>query len=247
MGSSGGILGPVSNVLFGDGGAGAAQSAAMAQQGAAGRAYREARDIMAPVSTAALLTSDSAIKAQERGLARQEELIKQIDPAIIEASQQALKLLRGESSSALAPVERQRAQQRQTLLNSLREQLGPGAETSTAGMQALSRFDSETSNLTASQQQNALQGIGSIYGTLSNFKPSMGQEAGVLGNLASNRFGIAQNQASTLLGAQQGVIQNAGAQYTGAVLRGQQNAAFGQALIGGAGTALGGYLGGMGK
>lgn len=240
MGGGGGLLGRTSEFLFGDGGAEAAGNAAMSQQAAADRAYREARRIMAPVATASLLTADTAIKAQERGLARQEELIAQIDPAIIEASQQALKLLRGESSSTLAPLERQRAQQRQTLLNTLREQLGPGAETSTAGMQALTRFDSETSNVMAGQQQNALQGIGSIYGTLSNFKPSIAQEAGALSGLAANRFGIAQGQASTLMGAQQAVIQNAGAQFTGDVLRGQARSQGGQFLIAAAAQAAGG-------
>ena len=124
----------------------AAQAAAMAQQQAAQAAYDETAGIVNPATTAGLLAFDRDIKNQEKNLSRQEQLISQLDPTIIEASQQALRLLRGESSSTLAPIQAQRDQQRQKLMNSLRQQLGPGAESSTAGIQALTRFDAETNH-----------------------------------------------------------------------------------------------------
>lgn len=221
----------------------AAQNAAMAQQQAAREAFARTE---AP-TVAALSQFDTAIKSQERNLARQEQLISQIDPTILEASQQALKLLRGEESSALAPAKAQRDMQRQKLLSSLREQLGPGAETSTAGIQALTRFDAETNSLMAGAQQQALSNMGQTFGTFSSYKPNMGQEATTFGNLAQGRVGVAFDRERA---AGQGLQQTAGAQYTGQMVRAQgQMAQAGQMQqIGGQliGAGLGGMMGGGG-
>ncbi len=234
----GGVLGSVSQTLFGDGGAAAAQRAAMMQQAEFQRAYAQYEGDVNTTTTSGLLALDKDIANQERNLGRQEQLIAQIDPTIIEASQQALKLLKGEQSSTLAPMERQRAQQRQGVLNSLRERLGPGAETSTAGMQALSRFDSETNNLLAGQQQSALHGLGGIAGQFNSIRPDMLREISGLSGFGQAKTGLGFQRANGLFNARQGLVQNAGASETGAVLRGQQNAAFGQTAL----TAAGAYL-----
>lgn len=245
MGKKGGVLGGVSQTLFGDGGAGAAQNAALAQQSEANAAYRETRDIVNPATVQGLLAFDKDIKNQETNLERQQQLISQIDPTIIAASQQALKLLNGEESSALSPLRNQRAQQRQKLLNSLREQLGPGAETSTAGIQALTKFDSETDNVFANAQQNALQGLGNTAGQFTGARPDMNREIMSLAGLNQGRTGLQFNQASLLNQARQGVIQNAGAQFTKDVMTGKQNQAFGQSLVTGALTGGLGLAGAM--
>jgi hypothetical protein len=207
-----------------------AQKAATAQQQEAQAGYDQYAQSMQPATTAALLQFDKSISAQEKNLARQEELAAQIDPAIIEASQQALRLLKGEQSSALAPLQRQRDQQRQTLLNTLREQLGPGAETSTAGMQALTRFDSETSNLMAGGQQQALGNLGSLMGQFRAAGPDILREASGLGSLASGRYGVQQQTSQGLLGARSGLFQTAGAQYTGEMIRAQNRFNFAKSL-----------------
>lgn len=231
MGKKGGVFGGVSQTLFGDGGAGAAQNAALAQQGEAGRAYQQTADIVNPATVQGLLAFDKDIANQSRNLERQEKLISQIDPTLIEASQQALKLLRGEESSTLNPLRNQRAQQRQKLLNSLREQLGPGAETSTAGIQALTKFDSETDNLFSNAQQNAIQGLGNTANQFNATRPDMNREIMSLAGLNQGRTGLQFNQASLLNQARQGVINNAGAQYTKDVMTGKQNQAFGQQML----------------
>lgn len=242
-GSKGGVFGGATEMLFGDSGARAAGKAAMAQQAAAQQGYQQYADIVNPATTAGLLSLDRDIANQEKNLSRQEQLISQIDPTIIEASQQALRLLKGEQSSALAPVQRQRDQQRQTLLNTLREQLGPGAENSTAGIQALTRFDSETNNLLAGQQQAALQGLGGIAGQFNAVRPDMFREISGLSNFGQAKAGLSFQQAQGLLAARNPLIQNAGAQYTKDVLLGQQRSAFGQQLFGmaaqGAAAAMG--------
>jgi hypothetical protein len=238
----------------------AAQNAAMAQQAAAQANYNETASIINPASVQALTSLDRDIANQDKNLSRQEQLISQLDPTIIEASQQALKLLRGEQSSTLAPVQAQRTQQRQKLVNSLREQLGPGAETSTAGIQALTRFDSETNNLMAGQQQSALAGLGNVSSQFSSQRPDMFREIMGLSSLGQQKFGVESQRASMLSNARAGLQQTAGAQYTGDLLRAQsQQAQINQVMqlggtaagfaVGGpggaaAGSTLGGVLGG---
>lgn len=226
----------------------AAQGAAMAQQAAAQANYDETASIVNPASVKALLSLDQDIANQSKNLARQEKMIAAIDPTILEASQQALKLIRGESSSTLGPVQEQRNLQRQKLLNQLREQLGPGAETSTAGIQALTRFDSETNQLMAGHQQQALSQMGNISSQFSAQRPDMFREIMGLSGLGQAKFGVESQRASMLSNARMGLQQTAGAQFTGDMIKGKaEQAQFGQLMqlgMTGAGMALGGPAGG---
>jgi hypothetical protein len=240
-GGGGGVLGGVNNFLFGDGGADAAQKAALAQQSAANAAYQETKGIVNPATVAGLASFDQSIAQQDKNLSRQEQLISQLDPTIIEASQQALKLLRGEKSQTLGPLEQQRATQREKLISSLREQLGPGAETSTAGIQALNKFDSETSQIMNGAQQSALSLLGGVSGQFSAQRPDMAREISALSAFNQGKTDLQFRQAQALSNARQGVTQNAGAQYTGDVIQGQSNASFGKSLFGGLTTVGAAY------
>ena len=230
----------------------AAQRAAEAQQAQSQANYdrtnnlgRAATTISDRSSVQALRAQGQALAQQSQNLSRQEQLISQIDPTIIEASQQALKLLRGEQSSTLAPLQAQRNTQREKLLNSLREQLGPGAETSTAGIQALNRFDAETANVLGAGQQNALQQLGQTAGQFNSVRPDMLREISGFGALNQQRYQIGQNSADArfkwaqaLQPGMQGLANSAGAQYVGQPMIGQGNQAFGNQLIG-AGAQIG--------
>ena len=226
-----GLGGIVSGVFGGDDAAKAAQGAAMAQQGAAGNFYNTQASIINPATVQGLASFDRDIKNQEKNLSRQEQLISQLDPTIIEASQQALRLLKGEQSSALGPAQNQRNQQRQKLLNQLREQLGPGAETSTAGIQALTRFDSETNNLLAGQQQSALANLGNVSAQFTSQRPDMFREIAGLSSFGQGRSQLQFQQASALGQAMAPMLGTAGAQYTGQLVRGQQGQAWGNKLF----------------
>jgi len=228
----GGLFGGIQRTIFGDGGAGAAEDAAMAQQAQAQRNYGTIKSITDMATTQGIAQFEKDLQNQERELGRQEQLVSQIDPTIMEASQQALKLLRGESSSTLAPIKAQRDQQRAQLLNRLREQMGPGAETSTAGIQALTRFDSETNSLLSGQQQSALQLLGGTAGQFSALRPNINQTIGARSQYGQGGSGLQFQQADMLNRASGQLTDTAGAQYTGDVLRGKQDAAFGQQMIG---------------
>jgi hypothetical protein len=183
---------------------------------------------MKEATVSGLASLDRDIKNQERNLARQEQLISQIDPTIIEASQQALRLLKGEESSTLAPLKRQRMMQREKLLASLRQQMGPGAESSSAGLQALNRFDAETDNLFASGQQQALGNLGGLSAQFSSQRPDMLREIGGLSQFGQQQYGLRAGQANF----NQGMAQNrmgigqmlsgvAGAQWAGNLMNAQ--------------------------
>lgn len=201
--------------------ASAAQRAAQAQQHIANLMYKEVKGIVNPATVAGLASLDRDIKNQEKNLSRQEALISQIDPTIIEASQQALRLLRGEESSAMGPLKQQRDMQRQKLVNSLREQLGPGAETSTAGIQALTRFDAESGNLFSGAQQNMLASLGNLSTQFTSQRPDMFREIAGLSNFGQSKADLSFRQASALNQARSGQMQTAGAQFIGDQMRGQ--------------------------
>jgi hypothetical protein len=142
------------------------------------------------------------LQAQERQVQRQEELAKTINPALIEQGKQYAALHQGKSAPALSNLQNQRAIQRQQLVGQLQQQLGPGAETSTAGMQALNQFDQETSNQTSQAQQQYT----GLLGELTESAPG-----------SMNATGAANTQLSSI-NAQDPSIQRdqVMAQFTGA-------------------------------
>jgi len=218
--------------LLGGGGADSAGKSAMARRGEAEAAYNEVKGITNRATTMGIMNMERDLASADKNLARQEALIGQIDPTIIEASQQALKLLRGETSSTLAPLQRQRETARQKLVNQLREQLGPGAETSTAGIQALNRFDSESTNLFAGAQQQALGQLGQTAGQFNSTRPDLFREiAGrsQIGQIGSN---LLMGQAGILGNARQGLIDTAGANFVEDQIRAQQRRNFGEKMLG---------------
>lgn len=233
-GLSGGVIGAIGGYAGGAGAdkaAAAAQRAAMDQQRRAQQGYDRTFQLTDRPTAQSMAQMDQALQMQEKELGRQEQMIASIDPAIIEASQQALKLMRGEQSSTLQPLTQQRNMQRQKLLNQLREQLGPGAETSTAGIQALNRFDAETSNVFSNAQQQALQNLGGTAAQFSSLRPQYGQGVQSFGNLAINRSGIARDQAQTLNQAWAPVTGTAGAQFTRQQMQGMNQQAQGNQLV----------------
>lgn len=179
-----------------------------------------AQNAAAP-SAAELAMIDSQIQQKDITIGRERKLIEAVDPTLIEAGKQAFQLLQGKDAEILGPIQRQRERQKQNLQEQLRRNLGPGYETSSAGIEALGKFDAETSNITATAQQNA---VGMLLG-------STQQTAGMAraGENAANQMGF---QA---LSAQQN-IQN---RQVSAISNSSNNAAGGAA--GAVSDAFGGF------
>lgn len=246
-------------------GAAATGQAAVAQQAEARRQFdlintqgqNLQNDVMAQAgkySVQQLNALDQSLSTQQKNIAQQEQLMAAINPTLMEASKQALLLLQGGKASSLDPLNNQRAQQRLALQNSLRAQgLGDG---SSAALNALQKFDTETASLGNQAQQ---QQLGTLLGTSLNSRVDLGQSAGQLANLGNQYGQIGQQNAAllgnigtsrlgALSGAGQQLINNAGAQFAGSILGNQANAQYytnGANLITqAAGAGLGGYLGG---
>lgn len=176
------------------------------------RAQQAKAEQAAEPSAMELVQLQKQIDVTDRTVARQEELLKAVDPALIEASQQALKLLKGEASAATQPLERARQRQRQQLENRLREQLGPGFETSSAGIEALGRFDTETADAVQGAQQTALGGITNFLASSSKFRPDAGQLVGLTSVPMSSLQNIATRKTNAAIGGL-GLTQFQGAEF----------------------------------
>lgn len=170
--------GPLGGVIgFGIGGASAAakdeakaagQKAILEQQAAAEalafqKQTREQAEAAAEPSFEELaaiqnlsIQRDALVADSKRALARQEELLDAVDPALKEAGRQALELLQGRDAAALDPIRDQRTRQRDQLEQQLAQRLGSGFRTSSAGIEALGRFDDSTDTLLFNAQQQTL-------------------------------------------------------------------------------------------
>ena len=240
-------------------GAAAAQAAAMAQLTAARearsmietegrRVESEAMDLAAatPQELAAL---DRAYSSAESALTREEKLVAAIDPSIMEASKQALSLLKGETADINKPLTAMRTMQRQKLVDQLREQYGPGAETSSLGQKVLQNFDLQSDALFQQNQQNTLGQVFGIASTDLGGRLTRGQAA--IQQVGQGYSALQQRQlnaklqaggnlVSALGGASGPVIQAAGAPYVGDALKAQSQGQIANL----AATGLGYYFGG---
>lgn len=238
--------------------ANAAARAGRAQESAANKQFQRFMDL----TNRAFTESDSpqelqaltqSLQAGERDLARQEALARALDPAIIEAATQAVNLLKGQESSALAPLKSQRERQRQGLLNQLRQQLGPGAESSQAGLNALAKFDQQTSEILGSAQQQSLEQLLGSAGSLSSVSQQFGNAGARLGQIgqafgdrARGRASILGNAGASGLGQSSAqLVGSAGGRFAGQLARAQQMQGIGNDLFAvGSTLGLGGLTGG---
>jgi hypothetical protein len=220
-------VGLASQAIGGSQAASAAGKAARAQQKAAARQQKMA--IEASKSPQELESLERSLATQDKALARQEKLVEAIDPVTLEASRQALGLLRGEESKALDPIRRQRQRQRKAMIDTLREQLGPGAETSSAGIQALQNFDTQTSEQIEGAQSGALGQLFGIANTGSQGR-QLQQVSQGFGNVASGFGARANRQVNAITGTASNIVGTAGAGQVAAGLRGQSLSSFGSSL-----------------
>lgn len=235
------------------GAADAAERAAMAQMAEAreqrrvimeqGTKNQQLAMALAEATPQELAALDRSYQAADQALGREEKLVAAIDPALMEASSQVLKLLRGESADINKPMTDMRQMKRQNLVNSLRAKYGPGAEESSIGRKTLSDFDMETDSLFSANQRNALNdafGIASadFGGRLTRGIGAVGTAGQGYSALQERKLNTQMNTGNALIAALSGtapaMIQSAGAPYMGDMVRAQgQQAVFNTLLNGG--------------
>lgn len=224
-------MGSASTALFGDSGSGDLQQAAREKMEMAQRNYNTTKKITDEAVGVGSMQFEKDIANQEKNLARQEQMISQIDPTIIEASQQVLRLMKGDNASSLAPLQRQRDMQRQKLMNSLRAQLGPGAESTSAGLRALTAFDNESANLFAGAQQQAIANLGGTAQQFNAVRPDMLREIMGRSQFGQGKSNLLFNQTNALQGVMNQMYDAAGGESAARAMNQQQNTAFGMKLF----------------
>lgn len=135
---------------------GSAQSRMARDQFNQAQADRRAAQAAAEPSPEELANLRRMTEQTDKEITRVDKLLASADPAIIEAGKQALLLLEGQDAKTLDPLRRQRGKDRELLEDKLRDQMGPGFESSTAGAQILAEFDAETSSVLAEEQDRSL-------------------------------------------------------------------------------------------
>lgn len=168
---------------------------------------------------------EGSLKSASNLVERDSKLLEAIDPSLLEASTQALNLMRGQDAAALAPIRNQRNAQRTELLRMLREQMGPGAETSSAGQKALQKFDLETSSLMGNAQQSTL---GMFLDTAKSTRASMPGNTNSLmnvgagfGRVADRGLTAGQATMNAMTGMAPHTIGSAGAPFVGSMAQSQ--------------------------
>lgn len=193
-------------------------------------------------SPAQLAAYDRNLASAEGNVRRMEKLSESLNPALIEAGKQAYDVLQGKEAPGLAPIREQRARQRQSVLDNLRAQLGPGAETSSIGINALNKFDAETNTMQASTQQNYLN---TVLSTSLSARPDLVGATGATNQMALNgpgaqRAGII-GQFTGLAGqAYQSGVNTAGAGSLGDLYSGMGIMNMGKNLLSAFGADKGG-------
>lgn len=173
---------------------------------------------------------------QDAALQRDKELLAARDPAFIQAGHQALQLMQGQDAAVLAPFKTQRALQRSQLVNSLQKQLGSGYANSSAGVEALTRFDQETSMMTSQLQQQTLSQLMGFSANPNgmNYMGDINSAGATLGELQSQYMAGATHLQDRMVAATEGtsLAPYAGASNVGAAAMGQYMGNMGNQLMG---------------
>lgn len=225
---SGGALSILSPGLTGLGGilSGPGQRAAALQGQMAEAQLAEQQNQRAQATSAAapslaeLQQLSNSVQLNQTDIERKQKLLASADPALMEAGQQALKLLQGGEAANLDPLKRQRAEGRTQLEAQLRQQLGSGYATSSAGIEALRKYDESTSNsLQTAQSQSLATLLGSAYQTESvgNLQNNIANSSAL-----SGQYGAQSSRMVSAINATP--ITAAGAQYAGDLFSNQADA-----------------------
>lgn len=176
---------------------------------------------------------------------QKQQIEKTYGSAIIEQGNQLLASMKGQESAVEKTYSQSRQRDRARLEQQLIDRLGPGALTSSAGLQALGQFDQQTSDQQALMKDqlltNAVNRLSGLQGTQSNAVSSFvninGQLDSMSKGLQSTLDQFQVRRANAASGAASGTAQmtpfgvnTAGAQYVGQGIMGGAISNLGQSI-----------------
>lgn len=238
--------------------AGAQGAIANAQQRQVDENAKKMRELAAPTAqelsqlNTNIQNQSRMIEYQQAALKRDEKILSSLDPALVEAGNQAQNLMKGQEAKLLGPIKRQREFQRRQMEQQLSQQYGPGYASSSAGIEALNRFDDSTSMMMANAQEQALGNLGQFLGMGMSQRTNMQNQQqqgfmgiGNLGAQNSQTMNAMQNrqlQAESDIGHQK--LSTAGAEHAGAAAWGDMFGQIGGMALGAATSMMGKGMGG---
>lgn len=137
---------------------------------------------------------------QQASHARDSQILESQYPGIIAASQNLHDLMTGKDAAILGPLRQQQQLQRQQMQAQLQRQLGPGWQTSSAGIEAMTRFDQNADMAQAQAQLQATQTVSGAANALT------GDYQQVRGN--DNQDSMAMGQLQSFYGQGMNSISN---------------------------------------
>lgn len=250
-------VGAAANIVGGAIGANAKQGIANAQQAQAAQDRAAAMSYAAPTAQEIQQIGDRINQqqryqaVQEASVQRDTQILGSLDPALVQAGQQAQKLMSGQNAAILAPMKQQQQFERNQMQQKLAAQLGPGWQTSSAGQAALQQFDMQSNLQTQQAQMSAFNQVSQFlnYGIQSNnalndsmrlgFKTGSDMSAQTLSAMGS----IQKRQTEAVTGTSKAMQESAGGQFAGQAATGAMVSGLGNSV-----AQLGSMAGGaMGK
>lgn len=198
-------------------------------------------------------TRDELYSQQKVQIDKEYALLEATDPAIKEAGTQLAGLMKGEMTKMLDPITKQRSQQRSKLEAQLARTLGPGFRTSSAGIEALTKFDTATEVIGFQTLQGAIESATKVYSTglaarastragaldVARGTSSIDQAIGAIeGNITTRKTNATLSGTSqpvnfgAIQDAAKSVTNAAGAPYQGDVVQGQALGGLGNTIAG---------------
>lgn len=259
----GGIIGGVGGFFAGSGQADSAEAYAQMAAAQAAQAAREREQAMGAANPSfdelqnlqnQLYNMNRLYAFQSAQWDRESKMLEAQSPGLLASAQSMYDLMSGKKESGmLKPLRDQLEWKRSQLQGQLREQLGPGAEQSSAGIEAMSKFDNQSAMTLEQAQLQAIQmgGYG-LNAATSNYEALRGnfgldatQYAGLAGIYAQDSNFIKNRQLQALLGTSQ--TPYAGSEHVQDALNGAASGSYAksalQLLAQGGGYALGSVAG----
>lgn len=246
-------IGAVGSIAGAAIGANAKQGIASAQQAQAASDRAAAMSYAAPTAQEIQQIGDRINQqqryqaVQEASVQRDTQILGSLDPALVQAGQQAQKLMSGQNAAILAPMKQQQTYERNQLQQKLAAQLGPGWQTSSAGQAALQSFDMQSNLQTQQAQMSAFNNVSQFlnYGIQSsnaiNNTDRMGFETG--SNMSAQTLtamgNIQKRQTEAITGTSKAMQDTAGGQFAGQAATASMISGIGSSV-----SQIGGMIGG---
>ncbi len=216
----------------------------------------------AKASPQELRAYDQSLQAGEKQLASDQRYMDAIDPSVMEASKQILGILKGDTSSGImAPYAEQRNQQRQQVLNQIRQRFGPGGESTAAGQKMLREFDMNANMQGAQMGQGQLGNLFNVLGQRGDYhmganmlNAAGGNYSNIQNRLLNTSVNNGNAMAAAISGGNAPILQSSGYANVSGQLMGRNQQQIGREwsqdsaqFMGIMGSAMTGSSGGGGK